>query len=108
MSVTNSNDEVPSSSALAILARFVCLQYLFTVSLRLFVYIFPFFSLCHGNYVVGKLLLSNMTTEQRKELYSREYPNARSKIFLDHLLTTLNRRHFLTQPPKHEAIEQQL
>ena len=49
-----------------------------------------------------------MTTEQRKELYSREYPNARSKIFLDHLLTTLNRRHFLTQPPKYERMETQL
>ena len=115
MSVTNSNDEgIPSSSALSILARFVFLQFHNLIASIYFNVMYPttslhiFFSLCHGNYVVGKLLLSNMTTEQRKELYSREYPNARSKIFLDHLLTTLNRRHFLTQPPKHEAIEQQL
>ena len=39
MTVTNSSDEgIPSSSALAILARFVCLQYyLFTISQPVYV-----------------------------------------------------------------------
>ena len=81
----NSKEESQSSSALGILA-----------------------SLCHGNYIAGKLLLSTLTTEERKELYSKDYQDARTKIFLDHLLTSLNRRHFLTQPPKYESLEQHI
>ena len=81
----NSKEESQSSSALGILA-----------------------CLCHGNYIAGKLLLSTLTTEERKELYSKNYQDARTKIFLDHLLTSLNRRHFLTQPPKYESLEQHI
>ena len=64
--------------------------------------------LCHDNYFVGKSFLTNLTTEERTKLYARNHGDARSKLCLDHLLTSLNRRHFLNQPPKFENLSQNL
>ena len=64
--------------------------------------------LCHDNYSVGKSFLTNLTTEERTKLYAGNHKDARSKLCLDHLLTSLNRRHFLNQPPKYENLSQTL
>ena len=64
--------------------------------------------LCHDNYSVGKSFLTNLTTEERTKLYAGNHQDARSKLCLDHLLTSLNRRHFLNQPPKFENLSQNL
>ena len=40
--------------------------------------------LCHNNYLVGKLLLASMTSEERKDLYSGSFEDAK---------TTVNKMH---------------
>ena len=36
--------------------------------------------LCHNNYLVGKLLLASMTSEERKDLYSGSFEDAKTLI----------------------------
>ena len=46
--------------------------------------------LCSGNYIVGKFLLASMTTDERKELYSCNFEDAKTRVGYIHTVQNPN------------------